>query len=105
MGGSVEVLDRALVVLEQPHFPVDGRVVSHKKMLCAKHMVAEQYGLLQRLLEKEPSMVRGSFERLQSWVTLLSMVTRATVQVVESFWALLGYDFEDEWGSGYSSDG
>ncbi|KAK3239116.1 hypothetical protein CYMTET_50936 [Cymbomonas tetramitiformis] len=105
MGGSVEVLDRAVIVLEQPHFPVDGRVVSHKKMVCAKHVVAEQYSLLRRLLEKEPSMVRGSFEKLQSWVTLLSMVTQDTVQVVESFWALLGYNFEDEWGSGSCSDG
>ncbi|KAK3263746.1 hypothetical protein CYMTET_27477 [Cymbomonas tetramitiformis] len=105
MSGSVEVLDRAVTVLEKPHFPVDGRVVSHKKMVCAKHVVAEQFSLLQRLIEKEPGMVRGSFERLQSWVTLLSMVTRDTVQAVESFWALLGYDFGDEWDSGSSSDG
>ncbi|KAK3244687.1 hypothetical protein CYMTET_45715 [Cymbomonas tetramitiformis] len=54
MSGSVEVLDRAVTVLEKPHFPVDGRVVSHKKMVCAKHVVAEQYSLPQRLLEKEP---------------------------------------------------
>ncbi|KAK3260902.1 hypothetical protein CYMTET_30164 [Cymbomonas tetramitiformis] len=105
MGGSVEVLDRAVTVLERPHFPVDGRVVSHKKLVCAGHAVAEQSGLLQRLLEREPTMVRGSFVRLQSWVTLLSMVTRDTVQVVESFWALLGYDIAEEWDSGSSSDG
>ncbi|KAK3235825.1 hypothetical protein CYMTET_53986 [Cymbomonas tetramitiformis] len=105
MSGSVEVLDRAVTVLESPHFPADGRVVSHKKMVCAKHLVAEQFSLLQRLLEKEPVMVRGSFEELQSWVTLLSMVTRDTVQAIESFWTLLGYGYEDEWDFDSSSDG
>ncbi|KAK3280647.1 hypothetical protein CYMTET_11520 [Cymbomonas tetramitiformis] len=96
---------RAIIVLERPHFPVDGRVVDHEKVMCAKRVVAEQFGLLRRMLEKEPVMVRGSFEKLQSWVTLLSMVTRDTVQAVETFWALLGYDCEDEWDSGSSSDG
>ncbi|KAK3239767.1 hypothetical protein CYMTET_50335 [Cymbomonas tetramitiformis] len=105
MSGSVEVLDRAVTVLESPHFPADGRVVSHKKMVCTKHLVAEQFGLLQRLLEKEPVMVRGSFEKLHSWVTLLSMVTRDTVQAIESFWTLLGYGYEDEWDFDSSSDG
>eukprot|EP00854_Cymbomonas_tetramitiformis_P022488 gene22488-biopygen23222 len=100
MSGTVEVLDRAMIVLERPHFPIDGRVVSHKKLVCVGHAVAEQSGLLQRLLEREPTMVRGSFVMLQSWVTLLSMVTRDTVQVVESFWALLGYDVVEEWDSG-----
>ncbi|KAK3270667.1 hypothetical protein CYMTET_20947 [Cymbomonas tetramitiformis] len=96
---------RAVTVLESPHFPADGRVVSHEKMVCAKRLVAEQLSLLQRLLEKEPVMVRGSFEKLQSWVTLLSMVTRDTVQAVESFWTLLGYGYEDEWDFDSSSDG
>ncbi|KAK3282268.1 hypothetical protein CYMTET_9991 [Cymbomonas tetramitiformis] len=105
MSGSVEVSDRAVTVLEGPHFPVDGRVVSQEKMVCAKHLVAEQLSLLQRLLEKEPVMVRGSFEKLQSWVTLLSMVTRDTVQAIEDFWTLLGYGYEDEWNFDSSSDG
>ncbi|KAK3276922.1 hypothetical protein CYMTET_15028 [Cymbomonas tetramitiformis] len=94
-----------MVVLERPHFPVDGIVASHTKLVCAGHAVAEESGLLQRLLKREPTMVRGSFVRLQSWVTLLSMVTRDTGQVVESFWALLGYDIGEEWDSGSSSDG
>ncbi|KAK3233925.1 hypothetical protein CYMTET_55805 [Cymbomonas tetramitiformis] len=105
MSGSVEVSDRALTVLEGPHFPADGRVVSQEKMVCAKHLVAEQLSLLQRLLEKEPVMVRGSFERMQSWVTLLSMVTRDTVKAIEDFWTLLGYGYEDEWDFDSSSDG
>ncbi|KAK3274504.1 hypothetical protein CYMTET_17314 [Cymbomonas tetramitiformis] len=105
MSGSVEVSDRAVTVLEGPHFPADGRVVSQEKMVCAKHLVAEQLSLLQRLLEKEPVMVRGSFEKLQSWVTLLSMVTRDTVQAIEDFWTLLGYGYEDEWNFDSSSDG
>eukprot|EP00854_Cymbomonas_tetramitiformis_P019045 gene19045-22771_t len=33
------------------------------------------------------------------------MVTQDTVQVVESFWALLGYDVAEEWDSGSSSNG
>ncbi|KAK3256629.1 hypothetical protein CYMTET_34246 [Cymbomonas tetramitiformis] len=105
MSGSVEVSDRALKVLEDPHFPAVGRVVCQVKMECAKHLVEEQHGLLQRLIEKEPVMVRGSFEKLQSWVTLLSMVTRDTVKAIEDFWALLGYGYEDEWDFDSSSDG
>ncbi|KAK3257473.1 hypothetical protein CYMTET_33441 [Cymbomonas tetramitiformis] len=105
MSGSVEVLDRAVTVLESPHFPADGRVVSQEKMVCAKRLVAEQHSLLQHLLEKEPVMVRGSFEKLQSWVTLLGMVTRDTVQAIEGFWTLLGYGYEDEWDFDSSSDG
>ncbi|KAK3273790.1 hypothetical protein CYMTET_17989 [Cymbomonas tetramitiformis] len=105
MGGAVEVSGRALKVLEDPHFPAAGRVVCQVKMECAKHLVAEQHGLLQRLIEKEPVMVRESFEKLQSWVTLLSMVTRDTVQAVEDFWALLGYGYEDDWDFDSSSGG
>eukprot|EP00854_Cymbomonas_tetramitiformis_P011517 gene11517-13611_t len=46
----------AVTVLEKPHFPVDGRVASLKKVVCAKHVVAEQFSLMQHLLEKKPVM-------------------------------------------------